>query len=67
MQDRRDAAACLSHPWLTDSGLYVEVLYTLETEWMRGLLARRRWVRWYHAITAMRRIAAGGAPEPAAD
>ena len=35
--------------------VYVEVLYSLQTTWMKGILARRRWHRWYHAITAMNR------------
>ena len=35
--------------------VYVEVLHSLQTSWMRGILARRRWHRWYHAITAMHR------------
>ena len=35
--------------------VYVEVLHTLETAWMKGILARRRWHRWYHAIIAMNR------------
>ncbi len=33
----------------------MEVLHTLETAWMKGILARRRWHRWYHAIIAMNR------------
>ncbi len=37
--------------------VYVEVLHTLETAWMKGILARRRWHRWYHAIIAMNRWA----------
>ena len=37
------------------SKVYVEVLHTLETAWMKGILARRRWHRWYHAIVAMNR------------
>ena len=36
--------------------VYVEVLYSLQTTWMKGILARRRWHRWYHAITAMNRM-----------
>jgi len=55
-QDRYTALECLSHPWLTDNRVYVDVLHTLQTAWMKGILARRRWHRWYHAITAMRRI-----------
>eukprot|EP00092_Neocalanus_flemingeri_P028870 GFUD01031348.1.p1 GENE.GFUD01031348.1~~GFUD01031348.1.p1 ORF type:complete len:678 (-),score=184.77 GFUD01031348.1:119-2152(-) len=55
-KDRYTALECLSHPWLTDNRVYVDVLHTLQTAWMKGILARRRWHRWYHAITAMRRI-----------
>lgn len=55
-QNRFSALECLSHPWLTDNRVYVDVLHTLQTAWMKGILARRRWHRWYHAITAMRRI-----------
>ena len=29
---------------------------TLETAWMRGILARRRWHRWFLAINAMHRM-----------
>ena len=36
--------------------VYEDVLYCLETNWMKSLLARRRWQRWYNAITAMRRM-----------
>jgi len=53
---RMSANDCLNHPWLTDNRVYVEVLHTLETAWMKGLLARRRWHRWYHAIVAMNRM-----------
>ena len=55
-QERQSADECLSHPWLTDNRVYVEVLYSLQTSWMKGILARRRWHRWYHAITAMNRM-----------
>ena len=44
-----------SWPWPLFTQVYVEVLHTLETAWMKGLLARRRWHRWYHAIVAMNR------------
>jgi len=53
---RQTATECLAHPWLTDNRVYVEVLYSLQTTWMKGILARRRWHRWYHAITAMNRM-----------
>jgi len=53
---RLTAAECLSHPWMTDNRVYVEVLHSLQTSWMRAILARRRWHRWYHAITAMNRM-----------
>jgi len=55
-KERLSATNCLSHPWLTDTRVYVELLHTLETAWMKGLLARRRWHRWFHAITAMHRM-----------
>jgi len=55
-QERFTALECLSHPWLTDNRVYVDVLHTLQTAWMKGILARRRWHRWFHAITATRRI-----------
>jgi len=54
--DRQTAGQALQHPWLTDNRVYVEVLYSLQTTWMKGILARRRWHRWYHAITAMNRM-----------
>lgn len=53
---RHTADECLVHPWLTDNRVYVEVLHSLQTSWMKGILARRRWHRWYHAITAMNRM-----------
>ena len=70
-QKRQTADECLVHPWLTDNRVnftqrffqitslfqvYVEVLHSLQTSWMKGILARRRWHRWYHAITAMNRM-----------
>jgi len=54
--ERHTAAQALQHPWLTDNRVYVEVLYSLETSWMKGMLARRRWQRWYNAIAAMNRM-----------
>ena len=53
---RLSAAECLEHPWLTSDADYVDILYTLETSWMKQLLARRRWQRWYNAVRAMQRI-----------
>ena len=59
-QERYTATDCLRHPWLTHIGLYglseKEHWTTLETAWMRGILARRRWQRWYNAIIATHRI-----------
>merc|ERR1719336_806347 len=55
-KDRLSAEQCLMHPWMTDNRVYVEVLHSLQTSWMKGILARRRWHRWYHAITAMNRM-----------
>merc|ERR550519_1853271 len=55
-EERFSAEQCLSHPWLTDNRVYEDVLYCLETNWMKSLLARRRWQRWFNAITAMRRM-----------
>merc|ERR550519_3095866 len=54
--ERQTAAQTLQHPWLTDNRVYVEVLYSLQTSWMKGMLARRRWQRWYNAIAAMNRM-----------
>ncbi len=56
--DRRATVGeCLRHPWLTaSSSIDVDVLMTLETSWMKQLLARRRWQRWYNAVRAMQRI-----------
>ena len=45
-----------SNIYLFSPQVYVEVLHSLQTSWMRGILARRRWHRWYHAITAMNRM-----------
>jgi serine/threonine protein kinase len=38
-RQRLSAAACLEHPWLSAEGV-VDTLYTLETSWMKQLLAR---------------------------
>lgn len=53
---RMTAAECLEHTWITSDADYVDILYTLETSWMKQLLARRRWQRWYNAVRAMQRI-----------
>ena len=41
---RLTASQCLEHPWLRDEKLYLGILDTLETMWMRKCLARRRWL-----------------------
>ena len=38
-RQRMSASACLEHPWLSAEGV-VDTLYTLETGWMKQLLAR---------------------------
>jgi len=58
-EKRLSACLALSHPWLTGAGQGLserEHWSTLETAWMRGVLARRRWFRWYRAIVATLRI-----------
>merc|ERR1719367_520652 len=58
-EKRLTACLALSHPWLTGAGQGLserEHWSTLETAWMRGVLARRRWFRWYRAIVATLRI-----------
>lgn len=60
-EERYSASDCLKHPWLSHIGLGYglsekEHWTTLETAWMRGILARRRWQRWYNAIIATHRI-----------
>ena len=40
---RMSAFQCLEHEWLRDDHLYLGILQTLETSWMRRCLARRRW------------------------
>lgn len=59
--ERMTATTCLQHPWLThiglDSGLSEKEHWTtLETAWMRSILARRRWIRWFHAVKASHRF-----------
>ena len=38
-RQRLTASQCLEHPWLSAEGV-VDTLYTLETSWMKQLLAR---------------------------
>ncbi len=62
LEKRATAEECLRHRWLTASretverGSSVDMLQTLETTWMKQLLARRRWQRWYNAVRAMQRM-----------
>ena len=53
---RLTASQCLSHPWLVDEKLYLGILQTLETIWMRRCLARRRWYRLFNALRVMQRV-----------
>ena len=53
---RMTAVQCLEHPWLSSSDTRNDTLYTMETRWMKQLLARRRWHRWYNAVRAAQRI-----------
>lgn len=55
-EKRLSASQCLSHPWLQDDKLYLGILQTLETIWMRKCLARRRWYRIFNAICVMQRV-----------
>ena len=50
---RFSARQCLEHPWLANDDILVDLLHELETEWMRGCLARRRWHRALNALKAM--------------
>jgi len=48
--ERNSATSCLQHPWLTHIGISFglsekEHWTTLETAWMKAILARRRWQR----------------------
>ncbi|XP_040569775.1 ribosomal protein S6 kinase alpha-3 isoform X2 [Lepeophtheirus salmonis] len=54
--ERISAAACLEHPWLNSDSDCVDTLQTLETIWMKQILARRRWQRWFNAVRATTRI-----------
>ena len=54
---RMTAKACMQHPWLaSEQPDHIDTLYTLETSWMKQLLARRRWHRWFNAVRAAQRI-----------
>jgi myosin-light-chain kinase len=55
-RERLDADQCLAHPWLLDDKLYLGILETLETTWMRRCLARRRWYRLLNAVRVMTSI-----------
>ena len=44
LTDRLTAQQALEHPWLDSDRVYVDVLFELETTWMRKCLARRRYV-----------------------
>ena len=52
---RSRPTGCLQHPWLLTASLN-DTLYTMETRWMKQLLARRRWHRWFNAVRAAQRI-----------
>jgi len=55
-QQRMSMNQCLQHKWLEMQIEPGETLQALETRWMRKLLARRRWQRWYNAVRATQRI-----------
>ena len=55
-KNRLTASQCLEHDWLKDEKLYLGILQTLETIWMRRCLARRRWYRLFNALRVMRRV-----------
>ncbi len=54
--NRLTADQCLQHRWLVDDKLYLGILETLETTWMRRCLARRRWYRLLNAVRVMTSI-----------
>ena len=54
--DRMKVSECLKHSWLMEKTEPIENLQTLETKWMKQVLARRRWQRWFNAVKAMQRI-----------
>lgn len=62
---RQTASECLAHPWLASEPAGIDTLYTLETGWMKRLLARRRWQRWFNAVRAAQRIRKLSAPQSA--
>jgi serine/threonine protein kinase len=43
-------------PRLRDEKVYLGILETLETSWMRRCLARRRWYRLFNAVCVMTRV-----------
>ena len=53
---RLTAEQCLNHSWLVDDKLYLGILDTLETTWMRRCLARRRWYRLLNTVRVMTSI-----------
>jgi len=53
-RQRLTPAQCLEHRWLTTA--YLDTLKSLETQWIRKYLARRRWQRWFNTIKAMNRM-----------
>jgi len=56
-ENRMSAVKALGHSWLTTTdSSQVDVLRTLETGWMKQLLARRRWHRWFNAVKALQRM-----------
>ncbi len=60
------ADQCLQHSWLVDDKLYLGILETLETTWMRRCLARRRWYRLLNAVrimTSIRHLSGGASHE----
>ena len=58
-ENRMSADQCLKHSWLVDDELYLGILETLETTWMRRCLARRRWYRLLNAVRVMNSIRDG--------